>query len=421
MRKYTLFTALVLVVLFIITGFTIPSNEIDKPVKRFNPFDPVNGFGIFSAGKASLNGVEINGSVATDLLIDWADGYEIKNTAGSKGFFEVDRQPLALLSNQGIRWQLCNETEHHLFVYNGQVRSIKNLATEVTDRKYFIGHWLKRLKRIENYSFKIQGRYQHSIMPQKDDPIFLPPGTGIALGWMVDLAVYMNSNFYDIQPCLDKGLSNPEDFIHNPAFYYLAKKNIPVIYVANSANQSRSSVLTNSPNSIVNINNVHAQLVASSMHMSAFSASIQLPPNSSSGNTLLLPLLRQNVVQTTLSQINNYNQMNLGGELPSANCPLLINIDGQGATNAEWNAWVSQDYGAANRNIIYHIYNVENLTILMDNDDFRGSIFAPNTNLTLYGRSKRVKGQIVCNDFVDLTGGIDANEDFLGTLKYYTN
>ena len=415
MRKYTLFTTLVLLVLFIIRGFTIPSNEIDQPINRFNPFDPVNGLGIFSGGTASLNGVELNGSVATDILIDWADGYEIKNTAGSKGFFEVDRQPLALLSNLGIRWQLCNETEHHLFVYNGQVRSTKNMATEVTDRKYFLGHWLKRFKRIEKYSFKIQGRYEHSIMPQKDDPIWVPPILG--LGWMMDLAAYMNKNFYDIQPCFDKGLSNPDNFILKTAFNYLAKKNIPIIYVANSANQSRSSALANSPNSIVNINNVHAQLVANSTQLSAFPASIQLPPNSSSGNTLLLPLLnRHNVVQTTLSQINNYSQMNLGGDLPSVNCPLLINIDGQGATNAEWNAWVSQDYGAANRNIIYHIYNVENLTIRMDNDDFRGSIFAPNTNLTLYGRSKRVKGQIVCNDFVDLTGGIDANEDFLGTL-----
>lgn len=394
-------------VLFIISGFTIPSNEIDQPINRFNPFDPVNGFGIFSAGTASLNGVELNGSVATDILIDWADGYEIKNTAGSKGFFEVDRQPLALLSNQGIRWQLCNETEHHLFVYNGQVRSKKNKATEVTDRKYFLGHWLKRFKRIENYSFKIQGLYQHASMPDPDDPIWLVPVKGI--GTIHDFMEYHRKEFYEIQPCYEKQTG----FI----VYYLLKKNIPVIYVANSANQSRSSVLTNSPNSIVNINNVHAQLVANSMQLSAFPASIQLPPNSPSGNTLLLPVLnRHNVVQTTLSAINNYSQMNLGGDLPSANCPLLINIDGQGATNAEWNAWVSQDYGAANRNIIYHIYNVENLTILMDNDDFRGSIFAPNTNLTLYGRSKRVKGQIVCNDFVDLTGGIDANEDFLGTL-----
>ncbi|MDG1297711.1 MAG: choice-of-anchor A family protein, partial [Saprospiraceae bacterium] len=121
----------------------------------------------------------------------------------------------------------------------------------------------------------------------------------------------------------------------------------------------------------------------------------------------------QNVINTTLSQINGINSVNMNGAIDQNN-PLIINIDGQGATSGSWTVWNSTPQSSAIQYVIYHFYNIDNLEIEADNGLW-GSVFAPNTNLEITGNNN-IEGQIISNDLIDNGGEIHGHNNFASTV-----
>ena len=122
----------------------------------------------------------------------------------------------------------------------------------------------------------------------------------------------------------------------------------------------------------------------------------------------------QNVINTTLSAIGGIQNINMNGPTPGPNNPLIINIDGQGAANGNWTVWNSTPQSSAIQYVIYHFYNIDNLTITANNGLW-GSVFAPNTNLTINGNNN-IEGQIVSQDLVDAGGEIHGHNNFASSV-----
>ncbi|MCH2046149.1 MAG: choice-of-anchor A family protein, partial [Saprospiraceae bacterium] len=150
-----------------------------------------------------------------------------------------------------------------------------------------------------------------------------------------------------------------------------------------------------------------------SNEMASCPATISLGGNSTSYSS------GQNVLNVTLSQLQGKSSMNFNGPTLNSNTFLVINVDGQGASNATWNVWNATPQGYNNSQyIVYHFYNIDNLTI-NTNNTLWGVVFAPSVALTVNGNSN-IEGQVVAenidHDAAELHGALfAANIDGCGT------
>lgn len=111
-----------------------------------------------------------------------------------------------------------------------------------------------------------------------------------------------------------------------------------------------------------------------------------------------------NVINTTFSSINMIQNMTFQPTTPSASTPVIINIDGEGATEIDWNLPTPNLNNFHAPYIIYNIYNVESV-YLVGNPSLEGTLYAPNSNI-YKETSANIEGNVIAKTFVHGGGEI---------------
>ncbi|WP_460473555.1 collagen-binding domain-containing protein, partial [Emticicia fontis] len=157
----------------------------------------------------------------------------------------------------------------------------------------------------------------------------------------------------------------------------------------------------------------------SSLQATASSMSTQvntIAPTFDPGNTSQPKLTLQtgtNVWNVTGTQLNAYSTI-VFNNYPDASKPLLINVNASGSFTLTLPN-ISGIGDVQGQYIIWNFYNTTNLTLSNSSTTMKGTLFAPNADLTK-NSSSNIDGQVIAKSFMMDGGGSISNQRFNTTV-----